>query len=87
VTGPVPDAGTDPAGYLLAMADRAEAEAARLSVGESKRNFGRAEDDEWLVNLLLAQAALWRAIGKRQSMGYAVLMKAVAAAQAYQGGQ
>jgi hypothetical protein len=66
VTG-LSDAGTDPAAYLLAAADQAETEAGALSIGEPGRRFNRPGDDEWLGNLLQAQAALWRAVVAAES--------------------
>ena len=63
----LPDPQTDPAGYVLGGAAEVDAEASRLSLGKSDRCFHTPEDDAWLVDFYLQQAALWRGIAERHA--------------------
>lgn len=80
----LPDATADPAGFVLAVCDRVEADAQGITADSPK-----------LAAFVLAQVALWRSIVERHVGDHICsgqfpcpdLLAVVAAARAYLGGQ
>lgn len=70
MTGVLSDPLADPAGFVLAACEQVETDAGLISVGSPAVRVlpARPESAEWLVDMLLAQAALWRSIAERHDV-------------------
>lgn len=69
MTGVLSDPLADPAGFVLVACEQVETDAGLISVGSPAVRVlpARPESAEWLVDMLLAQAALWRSIAERHA--------------------